>query len=102
MALLFPRPKRCSWISVVAALAAALGGIGECRWIDPLAPGATGKTEEVAMKKLALLLSISLLLGFWATAQAQTEPAVFFINDTATTESANSKGKTGETADCPI
>jgi hypothetical protein len=102
MALLFPRPKRCSWISVDAALAAAVRGIGECRWIDPLAPGATGETEEVAMKKLALLLSIPVLLGFGATAQAQTEQAAGPSGFSAATESANSKGKTGETAECPI
>ncbi|HSA67615.1 MAG TPA: hypothetical protein VLE24_08130 [Methyloceanibacter sp.] len=53
--------------------------------------------------KTMLPLAVAMLLGFGATAlvaaeQSATGPSGF----SATTESANSKGKTGDSADCPI
>jgi len=49
------------------------------------------------------LITVAMLLGFGATAlvaaeQSATGPSGF----SAATESANSKGKTGDSADCPI
>ena len=53
--------------------------------------------------KTVLPLTIALLLGFGATALvAEEEPATGPSGFSAPTESANSKGKTGESAECPI
>jgi hypothetical protein len=53
--------------------------------------------------KTVLPLTVALLLGFGATALvAAEEPATGPSGFSAPTESANSKGKTGESAECPI
>jgi hypothetical protein len=54
------------------------------------------------MKKLVLSLTVALMLGFGATAVVWAEPAMGPSRFAATSDSANSKGKTGETAECPI
>ena len=58
--------------------------------------------KEKAMKKLVLPLTAALMLGFGATTVAAAEPAVGPSGFPAASESANNKGKTGETAECPI
>ena len=53
--------------------------------------------------KTVLPLTVALLLGFGATALVAAEqPATGPSGFSAPTESANSKGKTGESAECPI
>jgi hypothetical protein len=49
------------------------------------------------MKKLVLSLTVALMLGFGATAVVAAEP-MGPSGFAATSDSANSKGKTGETA----
>jgi hypothetical protein len=54
------------------------------------------------MKRMVLPIAIAVLLGFGATARAGAESMTGPSGFPAATESANSKGKTGETAECPI
>jgi hypothetical protein len=57
--------------------------------------------EETAMTKKILPLTAALLLGCAATNVAASEPATG-LRFPAASASANSKGETGETANCPI
>jgi hypothetical protein len=58
--------------------------------------------KRVAMKTMSLI-TVAVLLGFDATALVAAEqPATGPSGFSAPTESANSKGKTGESAECPI
>ena len=58
--------------------------------------------KRVAMKTMSLI-TVAVLLGFGATAfVAAEQPATGPSGFSAATESANSKGKTGESAECPI
>ena len=58
--------------------------------------------KRVAMKTM-LPLTVAMLLGFGAPALVAAEqPATGPSGFSAATESANSKGKTGESAECPI
>jgi len=58
--------------------------------------------KRVAMKTMSLI-TVAVLLGFGATALvAAKQPATGPSGFSAATESANSKGKTGESAECPI
>jgi len=58
--------------------------------------------KRVGMRTV-LLLMVLMLLGFGATALVAAEqPATGPSGFSAPTESANSKGKTGESAECPI
>jgi hypothetical protein len=58
--------------------------------------------KRVAMKTMSLI-TVAVLLGFGATALVAAEqPATGPSGFSAATESANSKGKTGESAECPI
>lgn len=64
------------------------------------APAKDAKREAM---ETVLPLTVAMLLGFGATAlvaaeKPETAPSGF----SAATESANSKGKTGDSADCPI
>jgi len=53
--------------------------------------------------KTMSLITVAVLLGFGATALvAAKQPATGPSGFSAATESANSKGKTGESAECPI
>ena len=55
------------------------------------------------MQRMAWLLTVAMALGFGAsTLAAAEEPAKGPSGFSAATESANSKGKTGDSADCPI
>jgi hypothetical protein len=54
------------------------------------------------MKKLVSSLTVALMLGLGATAVVAAEPGMGPSGFAATSDSANSKGKTGETAECPI
>jgi len=69
----------------------------------PQAMKATAEhAKRVAMKTM-LPLTVAMLLGFGAPALvAAEEPATGPSGFSAGTESANSKGKTGESAECPI
>lgn len=58
--------------------------------------------KRLAMRTVSLL-TVAMLLGFGATALvAAEEPATGPSGFSAATESANSMGKTGDSADCPI
>ena len=69
----------------------------------PQAMKATAKdAKRVAMRTVSPL-TVAVLLGFGATALVAAEqPATGPSGFSAPTESANSKGKTGESAECPI
>jgi hypothetical protein len=69
---------------------------------SPQAMKVTAKdAKRVAMKTVLALTAM--LLGFGATALVAAEqPATGPSGFSAATESANRKGKTGESADCPI
>jgi hypothetical protein len=69
----------------------------------PQAMKATAEhAKRVAMKTVSPL-TVAMLLGFGATALvAAEEPVTGPSGFSAPTESANSKGKTGESAECPI
>jgi hypothetical protein len=54
------------------------------------------------MKRMLLPLIAACALGCGATALVAAEPATGPSGFPAATESANSKGKTGDSADCPI
>lgn len=54
------------------------------------------------MKRMLLPLMTVCALGCGATALFAAEPATGPTGFPAASESANSKGKTGESADCPI
>ncbi|MFZ0397805.1 MAG: hypothetical protein WAM06_07170 [Methyloceanibacter sp.] len=70
------------------------------------APQAMKDTAEHAKRgamKTVSLMTVAILLGFGATALVAAEqPATGPSGFSAATESANSKGKTGESAECPI
>jgi hypothetical protein len=58
--------------------------------------------KRVAMRTVSPL-TVAMLLGFRATVLvAAEEPATGPSGFSAATESANSEGKTGDSADCPI
>jgi hypothetical protein len=58
--------------------------------------------KRVGMRTVSSL-TVAMLLGFGATALVAAEqPATGPSGFSAATESANSKGKTGDSADCPI
>jgi hypothetical protein len=58
--------------------------------------------KRVAMRTVSPL-TVAMLIGFGATALlAAEQPATGPSGFSAATESANSKGKTGDSADCPI
>jgi hypothetical protein len=58
--------------------------------------------KRVAMRTVSPL-TVAMLLGFSATVLvAAEEPATGPSGFSAATESANSEGKTGDSADCPI
>ena len=54
------------------------------------------------MQGMAWSLTVALLLGLSPTALVAAEPTAGPSGFSAATQSANSKGKTGESADCPI
>jgi len=55
------------------------------------------------MKSMVLPLTVTVMLGFGATTLvAAEEPTTRPSGFPAATESANSKGKIGDSADCPI
>ena len=54
------------------------------------------------MDRMVLPVSVAVLLGIGATALSAAEPSTGPSGFSAATESANSKGKTGDSADCPI
>jgi hypothetical protein len=62
----------------------------------------TGDVGRFAMKKMVLPIAVAVLLGFGATALSAAESGTGPSGFPAATESANSKGKTGDSADCPI
>jgi hypothetical protein len=70
---------------------------------SPQARKVTAKdAKRVAMRTVCPLM-VALLLGFGATELVAAEqPATGPSGFSAATESANSKGKTGDSADCPI
>jgi hypothetical protein len=61
-----------------------------------------GDVGKVAMKRMVLLLTAAFLLGCSTTAVVAAEPATGPSGFPDVSDSANSKGKTGETAECPI
>jgi len=64
---------------------------------------ATAEHAKRVVMKTVSPLTVALLLGFGATALvAAEEPATGPSGFSAPTESANSTGKTGESAECPI
>jgi hypothetical protein len=70
---------------------------------SPQAMKVTTKDAKRVAMKTVLPLTVAMLLGFCATAHVAAEqPATGPSGFSAATDSANSKGKTGESADCPI
>ena len=79
--------------------------INRGRGCDPSPQGinVTKRDErKLAMKRMVLPIAVAALFGFGAKALSAAEPATGPSGFPAATESANSKGKTGDTADCPI
>jgi hypothetical protein len=69
----------------------------------PQAMKATTKDAKREAMRTVSPLTVAMLLGFGATTfVAAEEPAAVPSGFSAATESANSKGKTGDSADCPI
>jgi hypothetical protein len=69
----------------------------------PQAMKATAEHAKRVARKTMLPLTVAMLLGFGAPALVAAEqPATGPSGFSAATESANSKGKTGESAECPI
>jgi hypothetical protein len=59
--------------------------------------------RDVAMKRMVLPLTVGFLLGFGATALAETDAMTSKGNGPAAgADSVESESKTGETAECPI
>ena len=54
------------------------------------------------MRRMTWLVTVASLLGLVSTALVAAEPATGPSGFSAATESANSEGKTGDSADCPI
>ena len=57
---------------------------------------------KVAMKRTVLPIAVAVLLGFGATAFSAAESSIRPSGFPAASESASIKGKTGDSADCPI
>jgi hypothetical protein len=76
---------------------------GSARDHSPQAMKATAKDAKTVAMKTVSPLTVAMLLGLSATAPAAAEePETGPSGFSAATESANSKGKTGESAECPI
>jgi hypothetical protein len=54
------------------------------------------------MNRMVLPITVAVLLGFGAVVLCAAESSIGHSGFSAATENASSKGKTGDSADCPI